>query len=135
MRQIYNKIQLIIFILISSLKIFISKIKNFYMRQNFSFFINKFILSRYFWQVSVNPIEHIWNEVEQRLRDLRGHINSKEDLWESCRMCRNGIEVDVCRKLIATIPQRIQDVLKAKGGYTRWQRKFYSTKMKFFSFG
>jgi hypothetical protein len=70
--------------------------------------------------VSVNPIEHIWNEVERRLRDLRGHINSKEDLWEKLQDVWNGIEVDVCRKLIATMPQRIQDVLKAKGGYTRW---------------
>ena len=67
----------------------------------------------------LNPIEHIWNEVERRLRDLRGHINSKEDLWEKLQDVWNGIEVDVCRKLIATMPQRIQDVLKAKGGYTR----------------
>ena len=33
--------------------------------------------------------------MERRLRDLRGHINSKEDLWEKLQDVWNGIEVDV----------------------------------------
>jgi transposase len=68
----------------------------------------------------LNPIEHIWDEVDRRLRRLPGPIRGQEDLWSRIQSVWRGIEVHVCHKLIATMPERIRDVIKAKGGYTRW---------------
>lgn len=68
----------------------------------------------------LNPIEHLWNEVERRLRQLPERPTSKEDLWDKLQHVWNRIEPDFLTKLIKSMPDRIQDVLKAKGGYTRW---------------
>ena len=68
----------------------------------------------------LNPIEHMWNEVERRLRKLNEPINSKEALWEKISSTWNDIDIETCTKLIQTMPERIRDVIKQKGGYTRW---------------
>jgi len=68
----------------------------------------------------LNPIEHLWDEVDRRLRNLPGQIHSKKDLWEKIQQVWNDIEIDTCSKLIESMPNRLADVIKAKGGYTRW---------------
>ena len=68
----------------------------------------------------LNPIEHLWNEMDRRLRKLPGSISSKDDLWNKIQQVWNEIDVEFCLRLIDTMPQRIADVLKARGGYTRW---------------
>ncbi|CAB5191505.1 unnamed protein product [Rhizophagus irregularis] len=68
----------------------------------------------------LNPIEHLWNEIDCRLRQLPGNITSKDDLWDKVQLVWNQIDVDFCLKLIDTMPQRIKDVLRAGGGYTEW---------------
>lgn len=64
----------------------------------------------------LNPIEHLWSEVNRRLRNLPGQISSKEDLWNKLQEVWLGIEPEVCSKLVSTMPERIRDVIKAKGG-------------------
>jgi transposase len=68
----------------------------------------------------LNPIEHLWDEIDRRLRKLPSKITSKKDLWEKIQDIWNQISIIDCLKLIETMPTRIQDVLKAKGSYTRW---------------
>lgn len=68
----------------------------------------------------LNPIEHLWDEVDRRLRQLPGNISSETDLWNKIQKVWNEIDDDYVLKLIDTMPQRIKDVLKAKGGYTGW---------------
>ena len=68
----------------------------------------------------LNPIEHLWDEVGRRLRKLTVLPTSPNDLWEQFETVWNEIPVDVCQKLISTMPERISNVIKAKGGYTRW---------------
>lgn len=68
----------------------------------------------------LNPIEHLWDEADRRLRQYQVKISSKEALWESLQQVWGEIEVETCRKLIESLPQRINDVIRAKGGYTRW---------------
>jgi transposase len=68
----------------------------------------------------LNPIEHIWSEVERRLRKLDQPVKNKNDLWDKIQTVWNNIEVNVCTKLIETMPERIKDVYLVKGGYTRW---------------
>ena len=68
----------------------------------------------------LNPIEHLWNEMDHRLRKLPGNISNKDDLWNKIQQVWNEVDIEFCLKLIDTMPQRIADVLKASGGYTRW---------------
>ena len=67
----------------------------------------------------LNPIEHLWSEVKNQLRKLPEQITSKEDLWDKLQDIWNNIKTEKCIKLIETIPERIRDVIKAKGGYTK----------------
>ena len=68
----------------------------------------------------LNPIENLWNEVDRRLRQLPGSLSSKDDLWAKLQIAWNGIEADFCERLVASMPERVNDVIKAKGGYTKW---------------
>src|SRR5215216_1071098 len=68
----------------------------------------------------LNPIEHLWNEVDRRLRHLPGQISSKDDLWNKIQQVWKEFDVETCTNLIRSMPERIHDVIKARGGYTRW---------------
>jgi len=68
----------------------------------------------------LNPIEHLWNDVDRRLRALDIEIRGKDSLWEHVTQIWNETALEACTKLIETMPERIQDVINAKGGYTRW---------------
>lgn len=68
----------------------------------------------------LNPIEHLWNDVDRRIRSLDIEIRGKEALWEQIEKVWNDTSLEVCTKLIKSMPERVNDVLKARGGYTRW---------------
>ena len=68
----------------------------------------------------LNPIEHLWNEVDRHLRRSKRKPTSKSDLWEKIQEIWYNIEPDVVRKLIRSMPQRALDVYQARGGYARW---------------
>jgi len=68
----------------------------------------------------LNPIEHLWNEVDRRMRRAERKPTSKSNLWEKIQEIWYSIDVDVVKKLICSMPERVADVYKAKGGYTRW---------------
>ena len=69
----------------------------------------------------LNPIETLWNIMKDWLAthypsrnasydQLRDHVN---EAWEA-------IGAETLRDLIATMPQRCQDVIDADGGPTKW---------------
>lgn len=66
----------------------------------------------------LNLIEHLWSELKRRLYNLAP--KNQEDLWNNIQDIWNSITEADCKKVIQTMPQRIQDVIKAKGGYTKW---------------
>ena len=68
----------------------------------------------------LNPIEHYWGHVARELKRRTGLITNKDDLWEELQKILVEPNRDLCRKLIGTMPRRIIDVIKAKGGYTKW---------------
>lgn len=68
----------------------------------------------------LNPIEHHWGHVARELKRRTGLITNKDDLWEELQKILVEPNRDLCRKLIGTMPRRIIDVIKAKGGYTKW---------------
>ena len=54
----------------------------------------------------LNPIEHLWNEIDRRLRCLPGSISGTEDLWEKIQLVWEEIDVDYCTNLIRSMPER-----------------------------
>ena len=68
----------------------------------------------------LNPIEHYWGHVARELKRRTGLITNKDDLWEELQKILVEPNRDLCRKLIGTMPRRIIDVIKAKGGHTKW---------------
>ncbi|POG69876.1 hypothetical protein GLOIN_2v1439390, partial [Rhizophagus irregularis DAOM 181602=DAOM 197198] len=67
-----------------------------------------------------NPIEHLWNEMDRRLRRLETPIRTQDQMWDAIQKIWVELKNDVCKKLVDTMPDRINDVIRANGGYTRW---------------
>ena len=62
----------------------------------------------------LNPIESLWNHIKHQIN--KKHImNGVEDIWSAFEEELNKIPPDYCEKLIRSMPERIQAVLKAKG--------------------
>ena len=68
----------------------------------------------------LNPIEHLWNHLAKQLKIDRRIFATHEQLWDRIQEELDEENKILCRKLIATMPERIIDVIKSKGGHTRW---------------
>lgn len=66
----------------------------------------------------MNPIEHLWAELENRIR--RHHISSKPELKRILSEEWAKIDSDVTRKLVHSMPNRLREVLRQKGGSTKY---------------
>jgi transposase len=68
----------------------------------------------------LNPIEHYWKFVKDELKKQNQLFANKEELWEALEEVLKEENRELCRELIASMPQRVQAVIKAKGGYTKY---------------
>ena len=68
----------------------------------------------------LNPIEHLWHHLKTRLGEYDVPPSGIEQLWERVVEEWNKIPASVCQGLIESMPRRIQAVIKAKGGYTKY---------------
>lgn len=68
----------------------------------------------------LNPIEHLWSILKRRLAEYETTPNGIHELWERVQEVWEKIEVETCRGLIESMPRRMEEVMKAKGGYTRY---------------
>lgn len=68
----------------------------------------------------LNPIEHVWREVKKRLDDLPRKPTSINTLWDKVQEVWENIDPDFCKRVVDWMPQCIEDVIKSKGGHTRW---------------
>ncbi len=68
----------------------------------------------------LNPMEHYWQFVDRKLKEFTEVVATKEELWKRVESIVSESNKDLCRNLIATMSERVVDVLRAKGGYTRW---------------
>ena len=67
-----------------------------------------------------NPIEHLWGWLKRRLAEYKNPPNGILELWERVQVEWDKIPVGKCHKSIESMPRRIQAVLRAKGGYTKY---------------
>ena len=68
----------------------------------------------------INPIEHLWWDLKRRLAKYETPPSGAEELWECCQVEWEKILKEVCQNLIESMPRRVQAVIKAKGGYTKY---------------
>ena len=68
----------------------------------------------------LNPIEHLWSEVGRRISNRKP--KNKDELKEILRETWSSIheEGTYIKKLVESMPRRIAEVIKAKGGPTKY---------------
>lgn len=68
----------------------------------------------------ISPIEHLWHHIKMELCKYPTHAKGVWEIWERVEEVWNNIPVEVVRNLIESMPRRIQAVIKAKGGNTKY---------------
>lgn len=68
----------------------------------------------------LNPIEHIWHHLKLKLSKYDTKAKGVYHLWERCDKEWNSFTENKCRAYINSMPKRIQAVIDAKGGNTRY---------------
>lgn len=64
----------------------------------------------------LNPIENLWGDLKKRISTQS--FQNKDQLWDFVQKAWYEIPIDTCRKLVSSMPKRIQKVVANKGGYT-----------------
>ena len=68
----------------------------------------------------LNPIEHLWSHLKRQLSAYETPPAGIHALWERVQVEWEKIPPEVCVGLIESMPRRIQAVIKAKGGNTKY---------------
>jgi len=68
----------------------------------------------------LNPIEHLWHHLKRRLAEYPEPPKGIMELWERVEGEWNKIGAEVCQNLIESMPRRVEAIVKAKGGYTKY---------------
>ncbi|KAI0998261.1 hypothetical protein K3495_g9933 [Podosphaera aphanis] len=68
----------------------------------------------------LNSIEHLWEELKRRLGAYYEPPKGVGELWQRVQREWALIPASTCRNLIESIPRRIEAILAAKGGNTRY---------------
>ena len=68
----------------------------------------------------INPIEHLWVSLKHALQQYSRPPKGVHELWDRVREEWNKIPPETCQQLIESMPRRIQAVIKAKGGHTKY---------------
>lgn len=66
----------------------------------------------------LNPIEHLWDEMERRMKARRP--KNKNEMKKLLVETWNNIGSDVTKKLVESMPRRLRQVILNKGGPTRY---------------
>lgn len=68
----------------------------------------------------LNPIEQYWKYLKKQMRERKKVYATRQELWDDLQVELDVVNKDLCQKLIASMPERVQAVIKAKGGYTKY---------------
>ncbi|KAF7761076.1 hypothetical protein Agabi119p4_10485 [Agaricus bisporus var. burnettii] len=68
----------------------------------------------------LNPIEHLWDHLKIKLEEYEEAPRGIGELWTRVDKEWNDIKPEVCQNLIESMPRRVEAVIKAKGGYTKY---------------
>ena len=68
----------------------------------------------------LNPIEHLWEELERRLHSQPNRPSSLQALTSAVMDAWKSIPMATYQKLVESLPRRVQAVIDAKGGPTSY---------------
>jgi transposase len=68
----------------------------------------------------MNPIEHLWAEMDRRMRKRERFPKNVEELWDVLQEEWKGISMDIINTLYDSMPRRVTALKKAKGWYTKY---------------
>jgi transposase len=68
----------------------------------------------------LSPIEHQWVHLKRELAKYPRAPTGVWELWERVVEVWNAIPSEVCQNLIESMPRRLEAVIKAKGGHTKY---------------
>lgn len=68
----------------------------------------------------INPLEHLWMHLKRQLSRYEKAPKGVWELWERAAKVWEGIDAEVCQRLIESIPNRLAEVVKARGGNTKY---------------
>lgn len=68
----------------------------------------------------LNPIENLWGYFKFRLSSYEKPASGMIELWSRAEEEWNKISSEKCLELIDSMPRRLYEVIKAKGGHTRY---------------
>ena len=68
----------------------------------------------------LNPIENLWNHLKRKLAEYEVPPRGILELWERVQEEWGKIKLEVCQGLIESMPRRVEAIIKAKGGYTKY---------------
>ena len=68
----------------------------------------------------LNPIEHLWFHLKKQLSDHKTPSSGILELWERVEKEWEEIKPEECQNLIESMPRRVEAVIRAKGGYTKY---------------
>jgi len=67
----------------------------------------------------LNCIENLWSWLDRQLAEVQ--ISNLEQLKAEITKNLNNVDINIFHNLVESMPNRIQDCLEAKGGYTRYR--------------
>jgi transposase len=68
----------------------------------------------------LNPIEHLWAILKRRLNQYDSPPKGMIELWERVVQVFSSITAHDCRRLIESMPKRIEAVIASKGRWTKY---------------
>lgn len=69
----------------------------------------------------LNPIENVWSIIKGRLDDKDVNSDPSKNIWQKLKsIWDHDIDAELCQKLYESMPRRIEAVIAAKGGPTKW---------------
>jgi transposase len=68
----------------------------------------------------LNPIENLWNQIEQNIRRREKQPTTTNELWEVVKEEWSKITIEKIRSLYMSMINRVNQVKEAKGGYTSY---------------
>ena len=66
----------------------------------------------------LNPIENAWSMVEQHLEKVNSCTT--QGLWQAMQDAWNKIDEGILDRLTSSLPRRLEEVIEADGGSTRY---------------
>ena len=68
----------------------------------------------------LNPIEHLWGILKRKIYEHEYPAEGVDEIWERAAAAWAKITIEEVQSLIRSMPRRIEAVIKAKGGHTKY---------------